>query len=407
MRESGFRIILFFLFLLAGGLVLFGQTKEELQDRKRKLQEEIAYTNDLIKETKKNQTSSMDQLVKLKKKIEVRQQIINTINEEIRLLDRKIEKNKKAIAELEAGLQKLKEEYAQMLYYTYKNRSSYNKLLFVFSSSNFNQAYKRLKYLQQYTEYRKRQAQLILKTREEINRKIATLESTRGEKKVLLRSLQTEQENYRDEKSEQEVVLNELKRKESDLVKDLKRKQRTADKLQRAIEEIIREEIIKAREAAEKSGTSSKGFPMTPEAIQLSNNFAANKGKLPWPVIQGVITAEYGTHPHPVLPNIMVKNNGVDISTGAGSTARAVFEGVVSKVLIIPGEGKSVLVRHGEYLSVYSYMSEVFVKAGDKVTTKQELGLLVSENANTKTSMHFELWKGMNTLNPAYWIFLR
>ena len=407
MRESGFRIILFFLFLLAGGLVLFGQTKEELQDRKRKLQEEIAYTNDLIKETKKNQTSSMDQLVKLKKKIEVRQQIINTINEEIRLLDRKIEKNKKAIAELEAGLQKLKEEYAQMLYYTYKNRSSYNKLLFVFSSSNFNQAYKRLKYLQQYTEYRKRQAQLILKTREEINRKIATLESTRGEKKVLLRSLQTEQENYRDEKSEREVVLNELKRKESDLVKDLKRKQRTADKLQRAIEEIIREEIIKAREAAEKSGTSSKGFPMTPEAIQLSNNFAANKGKLPWPVIQGVITAEYGTHPHPVLPNIMVKNNGVDISTGAGSTARAVFEGVVSKVLIIPGEGKSVLVRHGEYLSVYSYMSEVFVKAGDKVTTKQELGLLVSENANTKTSMHFELWKGMNTLNPAYWIFLR
>lgn len=406
MKGSGYRIILLVILSVLWSYSA-GQSKEELQDKKRKLQDEIEYTNNLIEETKKSQSNSMDQLLKLNKKIDARQEIINTIYEEVKLLDRKIEKNKTAIANLEADLQELREEYAKMLYYTYKNRSSYNRLLFLFSSKNFNQAYKRLKYLQQYTSYRKRQAQLIVKTREEINKKIEALEVIRSEKKVLLASLETERQNYSNEKKEQEGILNSLKKKESDLLKDLNRKQRTAEKLQRAIEEIIREEIRKAREAAAKAGSTSKGFPMTPEAQQLSNNFSANKGKLPWPVAQGVITGRYGTHPHPVLKQIQVKNNGIDISTNAGSTARSIFEGIVSKVLIIPGEGKSVLIRHGEYLSVYSYMSEVYVKAGDKVVTKQELGMLVSENANTKTTIHFELWKGMSTLDPSFWLYIK
>ena len=224
---------------------------------------------------------------------------------------------------------------------------------------------------------------------------------------MLIYSLDNEHKNFTKEKFEQEEVLTDLKKKEKDLKKDLKRKQRTAEKFQRAIEEIIREEIRKAREAAAKAGKSSKGFPMTPEARALSRTFSANKSKLPWPVAQGVITGQYGTHPHPVLKQILVKNNGIDISTSAGSIARAIFEGTVSKIIIIPGEGKSVLIRHGEYLSVYSYMSEVFVKSGDKISTKQELGLLVSENSNTKTEVHFELWKGMSTLNPAYWLYLK
>lgn len=406
MNVFGYRVLSILIVLLMS-IPLFGQTKEELQSKKKKLQEEIEYTNKLIQETKKGQTSSMDELVKLNKKIEARQEIINTILEEIGLLDKQIEKNKTVIASLEADLQQLKEEYSKMLYYTYKNRSSYNRLLFLFSSDDFNQAYKRLKYLQQYTSYRKRQAQLIVKTKESIDKKIEYLETVRNEKQVLLSSLENEKQNYNREKNEQEDVLTNLKQKEKELLKELRRKQRTAEKLQKAIEEIIREEIRRAREAAARAGNSSKGFPMTPEAQQLSMNFSANKGKLPWPVNQGIITGDYGTHPHPVLKQIQVKNNGIDISTNSGSMARAIFDGVVSKVLIIPGEGKSVLIRHGEYLSVYSYMSEVFVKAGDKITTKQELGLLVGDNVNSKTSIHFELWKGMNTLNPSYWLFVR
>lgn len=397
-------LLLLFAFCLSP---MVAQTKHELQNKKRKLLEEIEYTNKLLDKTKKSQTHSIDELVKLNKKIEARAEIIRTISEEINLLDKKIEKNKKVIANLESDLKELKEEYSEMLYYTYKNRNSYNRLMFLFSSSDFNQAYKRLKYLQQYASYRKRQAQLIIKTKESIDRKIANLENIRSEKHSLLYSLENERGNFTREKIEQEGVLSNLQRKEKDLVKDMKRKQRTAEKLQRAIEEIIREEIRKAREAAERAGNKSKGFPMTPEAKKLSMNFSANKGNLPWPVESGVITGDYGTHPHPVLKNIQVKNNGVDISTNSGAVSRAIFDGVVSRVILIPGEGKSILVRHGEYLSVYSYMSEVFVQQGDKISTKQELGLLVSDQAHGKTNIHFELWKGMNTLNPAYWLFLR
>ena len=406
MKGISFRLILLSVFLLSF-VCLQAQTKEDLQHKKKMLLKEIEYTNELLEKTKKSQSSSMDELVKLNKKIEARTEVISTIKLEINLLDKKIEKNKLAIAALESDLTELKDEYAKMLYYTYKNKSSYNRLMFMFSSKDFNQAYKRLKYLQQYASYRKRQAELIIKTKAAIDAKISKLEDIRTEKQVLLYSLDNEKQNFNREKLEQEGVLTDLKKKEKDLKKDLIRKQRTAEKFQRAIEEIIREEIRRAREAAAKAGKSSKGFPMTPEAQALSRTFSANKSKLPWPVAQGVITADYGTHPHPVLKQIQVKNNGVDISTNAGSMARAIFEGTVSKIIIIPGEGKSVLIRHGEYLSVYSYMSEVFVKAGDKVTTKQELGLLVSENSNTKTEIHFELWKGMSTLNPAYWLYVK
>jgi len=406
MKGISFSFILLsvFLFSFVG---LQAQTKEELQQKKKNLLKEIEYTNELLEKTQKSQTTSIDELVKLNKKIEVRTEIINTIKLEVNLLDKKIEKNKLVIASLETDLSELKDEYAKMLYYTYKNKSSYNRLMFMFSSKDFNQAYKRLNYLQQYASYRKRQAELIIKTKKAIDVKLTRLEGIRTEKQVLLYSLDNENQNYTKERVEQEGVLSDLKKREKSLKKDLKRKQRTAEKFQRAIEEIIREEIRKAREAAAKAGKSSKGFPMTPEAQALSRTFSANKSKLPWPVAQGVITGRYGTHPHPVLKQIQVKNNGVDISTNAGSMARAIFEGTVSKVIIIPGEGKSVLIRHGEYLSVYSYMSEVFVKSGDKISTKQELGLLVSENNNTKTEIHFELWKGMSTLNPAYWLYLK
>jgi septal ring factor EnvC (AmiA/AmiB activator) len=277
--------------------------------------------------------------------------------------------------------------------------------MFVFSAQNFNEAYKRLKYLQQYTSYRRRQADLISKTKQSIANELSDLEMKKKAKRRLLDAKQYEHHKLTGEKQQQEQVVVELKKKEQDLLKELKRKQRTAQKLQRAIEEIIKEEIRKAREAASRAGKKTSGFPMTPEAQKLSNSFSANKGKLPWPVEQGVITGKFGTHPHPVLTQVTVKNNGIDISTSEGAVARSVFEGEVSRVIIIPGEGKSVLIRHGEYLTVYSYLSAVYVKAGDKVTTKQPLGLLVSDKANAKTEIHFELWKGMDKLNPEYWVY--
>lgn len=406
MSRSSSNIIFFFPLLVLFIVVLpvHAQTKKELEQKKQKLQKEINLTNQLLKETTKNKGLSLDELLKLKSKINARTDLIAAMNSEMRLINKEIDKSNQIINEMEAELVRLKTEYSKIIYYAFKHRSSYDKMMFIFASKDFNQAYKRLKYIQQYTEYRKAQAAEIVNTQESLKLKIEDLKKIKEEKSVLVSMQEQEKQKLAVEKTEQENVVKQLQGKEQDLQNELKKKLEAARKLQKAIEKIIEEEIRKAREAAKKAGTTSKGFPMTPEALKLSNSFASNKGKLPWPVTQGVITSRFGPHPHPVLEGIVVNNNGIDISTTKGSSARAIFEGEVSSVAIIPGEGKVVMIRHGEYLSVYAYMSEVFVKKGDKIITKQDLGILVNESGKSKTQVHIEIWKGTTKLNPEYWI---
>lgn len=397
-------------YLLLGLLFIFAnfsfaQSKNELEKKKKNLQKEINYTNKLLKETRKDKDHSLEELLSLKSKINARSNLISAMGSEMKLVNQEILSNTNDIKNLEKELVRLKTEYAKIIYYAFKHRSTYDKLMFVFASKDINQAYKRLKYIQQYTEYRKAQAQEIVDTQINLKDKIAELEKVNQEKSVLVSLEEQEQQKLAVEKTEQENIVQKLQGKEQELKDKLKKKEAAARKLQKAIQRIIEEEIRKAREAAKKNGKTTKGFPMTPEAIKLSNSFASNKGKLPWPVLQGVITARFGKHPHPVLKEIVINNNGVDISTTKGSTARALFGGEVSSVAIIPGEGKVVMVRHGEYLSVYSYMSDVYVKKGDKITTKQELGVLVNDAGKNKTKIHLEIWKGMTKLNPEYWIY--
>ena len=381
------------------------QSKKNLELKKKQLQKEIQLTNKLLKETRKDKDLSVDELLKLKSKINSRSHLIAALNSEMRLINKKISNSKQEISELEKELESLKSEYAKIIYYSFKHRSSYDKMMFIFASENINQAYKRLKYTQQYAAYRKGQAKEIITTQAALEEKIAALSESNAEKTVLVSMEEQERQNLAVEKAEQENIVQGLKGKEQELKAQLKKKEKAKQKLQKAIQKIIEEEIRKAREAAKKAGNTSKGFPMTPEALKLSNSFAANKGKLPWPVAQGVITAQFGKHPHPVLAGIVINNNGIDISTTKGAMSRAIFTGVVSSVAIIPGEGKVVMIRHGEYLTVYSYMSEVFVSKGDKVDLKQNLGVLVNEAGKSKTEVHLEIWKGMTKLNPKYWIF--
>lgn len=383
----------------------YAQTKKELEQKKKKLLKEIRLTNKLLKETRKNKDLSVDELLKLKSKINSRSNLIATINSEMRLINKEINSSKQGISDLEIDLTHLKSEYAKIIYYAFKHRSSYDKMMFIFASKDVNQAYKRLKYIQQYSEYRKGQAAEIVSTQEILILKIEALKLSNQEKTVLISLEEQEKQNLAIEKAEQENIVQKLQGKEQELKDKLRKKEAAKRKLQKAIQRIIEAEIRKAREAAKKAGNTSKGFPMTPEALKLSKSFASNKGKLPWPVKQGVITAQFGKHPHPVLENIVINNNGIDISTTKGSTSRAIFNGVVSSVAIIPGEGKVVMIRHGEYLSVYSYMNEVFVKKGDNISIKQELGVLVNESGKAKTQVHLEIWKGMTKLNPKYWIF--
>ncbi|MCB0379692.1 MAG: peptidoglycan DD-metalloendopeptidase family protein [Flavobacteriales bacterium] len=390
----------------------FAQNKNELEEKKKELQKEISLTNKLLNETKKNKELTLDEVLKLKSKISLRVELISAIDQEIRFVNKQINRNQDVILSLQKDLEKLKQEYAKMIYYAFKNKSTYNKIMFVFSSSSFNQAYKRLKYIQQYSEYRKKQGAAIVETQRELIAKIAELEKSKQEKSALLSLEQQEKQKLAVEQAEQETNVKKLQSKEQELRSDLNKKQEAERKLQKAIERIIEEEIRKAREAAAKankgSSTTSESktsFPMTPEALKLSNSFASNKGSLPWPVAEGIITDRFGQHPHPVLSGIIINNNGIDISTTKGAIARAIFDGEVSSVAIIPGGGKVVMIRHGEYLSVYSYLSEVYVNKGDKISTKQHLGTLISEPDKAKTNVHLEIWKGMTKLNPEYWIF--
>lgn len=409
-NKTSLLLMLLMLFITTSSK-LFAQNKNELEAKKAALQKEISLTNKMLNETKKNKELTIDELLKLKSKINARVELISAINQEIKLVNKQISTNQNGITSLQKELEKLKQEYAKMIYYAFKNKSTYNKIMFVFSSNSFNQAYKRLKYIQQYSQYRKKQAESIVNTQQELKSKIAELEKDKQEKSALLSLENQEKQKLAVEQTEQETTVKKLQSKEQELRSDLNKKQDAERKLQKAIERIIEEEIRKAREAAAKAnkpvkpGEPKTSFPMTPEALKLSNSFASNKGSLPWPVLEGVITDRFGQHPHPVLSGIEVNNNGIDISTVKGAIARAIFDGEVSSVAIIPGGGKVVMIRHGEYLSVYSYFNDVYVKKGDKITTKQHLGTLVSEPDKAKTNVHLEIWKGMTKLNPEYWIF--
>jgi septal ring factor EnvC (AmiA/AmiB activator) len=285
--------------------------------------------------------------------------------------------------------------------------------MFVFAAQNFNQAYKRLKYLQQFSEYRQRQAKYIEEAQRKLELKRQELEVNKKEKNGLLIEEQVEKVILGKEKSEQEKMAKQLSAKESTLRKQLQAKQAQSRKLDNQIQAIIKKEIEAARKKAEAEAkakgqtvsgdkNSSSNLTLTPEAKALSNQFNANRGKLPWPVEKGTIMEYFGTHEHPQLKGVMIQNNGIDIKTSTGASARAIFNGTVSGVIQIPGGLNAVLVRHGEYTTVYSNLKSVNVKMGQNVSTKQSIGTVATED--NIASMELQIWKGINKLNPTEWL---
>ena len=399
--------VLVLMMFFASTLSLFAQKKEDLEKKKNKLQSEIKYTEKLLEATKQDKTTSLNQLKKLNSKINFREDLIRTIRREITLAEEDIETKKHNIVFLQKQLADIKEEYAKIIYYAYKNRSTYDQLMFIFSAKDFNQAYRRLKYIQQYTDYRQKQADLIIETQLQLDSEIQLLQKKNEEKRNLLDVEETEKLVLAKEKSEKEEVLTELQKKEQQLLNDLKEKEKEQQQLQNAIKKIIEDEIRKAKLAAEKAGKTpaAKGMTLTPEAQELSNTFAANKGKLPWPVKEGIITEQFGEHEHAVLKGIKVNNNGIEISTSVNAEVRAVFEGEVSGIANVPGSGKVLIIRHGEYLSVYSNLKSINVKKGDKVSTKQTIGVVDTNEEKNKTEVHLEIWKGSAAMNPEFWLY--
>lgn len=400
--------VLLILLIIMPVLVLGQNKKNELQTEKKEIEKEIAYTNELLKQTSRNKQSNLNSLVVLQKKINQRERLVNNIRAEINLLENEIEKTSDSVTTLGVELKKLKEEYAKMIYYAHRNRSSYDRLVFLFSSEDFNQAYRRLKYFQQYSVYRQTQARLIAETQTMLSEKETQLEAQKEEKKDLLSSAEQERDRLANERSQVNNIVQDLGKQEKQLKAELRKKRNAVAELESAIEKIIAEEIRLAAERARKEAAATSktgsGFALTPSELKLSENFAGNKGKLPWPTERGIISGTFGEHQHPVLPRVKVKNNGVDILTSEGEFARAVFNGEVTRVISVPNFNNVVIIRHGEYLTVYSNLDEVLVTKGQQVTTKQKIGRVYTNKSENKTEMHFEIWKAKDLMNPSHWL---
>jgi septal ring factor EnvC (AmiA/AmiB activator) len=311
-----------------------------------------------------------------------------------------------------------------MILQAYKSRSTNDQLLLIFSAEDLSQAYRRIRYLQQFNEYRKQKAAAIISTGQKIEEKLKELEESKAQKVAILSQEQEENTKLLQERQEKEVLVEKLKSKESELKANLEKKQREKAQLDLEIKKIIEKEIEEDRkrrereaakkreEEAKKGGTTPpapktetpKTPALTPEAKLASTNFEGNKGNLPWPVEKGIITGKYGTYPHPVFSNIQVKNDGIDITTDKYSNVRAVFEGIVSGTFNVTGYGKVIIIRHGEYLSVYSNLIETKVNKDDKVKTKDIIGKAELNEEGNRSSINFQIRKGSITQNPEHWL---
>ena len=379
-----------------------GKSKQQLQSEITALQDEIDNANRLLKKTKKDKEATLAEATLLDRKIKQREKLIKTYNEQIAVLDAEIKQGQNNIKSLNTDLSKLQKEYAKMIVFAYRNRSHYNSLAFVFASDDFNQAFSRLRYIRQLNEARKTKMEQIAATERRISCEVEAGQKAREQQAALLADEKAQQETLKTEKAELNKQVASLKKKEGSLQQDIKNKQQQAKKLQKAVDNIIAEEIRAAKER--RKAEEKKGIAPTPAETALSSSFASNKGKLPWPVERGVISSSYGKHTSVVSDKVTVTNNGIDIATDEGAQARAVFDGEVTGVTRLTGSNIVVIIRHGDYFTVYSNLENVIVKRGDKVKTKQNLGTVHTSKAENKTELHFELLKEQNRQNPAQWL---
>lgn len=395
------------LFLLIGLLSIsaFGQKEsEKLRAKQRDIQKKIRYTKQLIGDTKNKERLTMVELGIINQQIAYRNELMSLYGNQLGSLEKRIKENSELLKSLENDLVELKAKYAKMLYFAYKNRhnTSANVALAWLSGDDFNTSYLRMKYLNQIAEYRKLQADFIRKTQAEIKSKQLEIQHDIEEKNKVIKTKAEERKKFENDKSKQRDLLLSLKEEEGKLKSQLDQQQEKKDRLARAIRKAIEKEI------AAQSKKSSEGFGTTPESQLQGKNFASNKGRLPWPVSKGEITGKFGKQPHPVIKGVFTQNNGVDISTANRSTMRAVFAGTVTSVFVIPGAGRAVMVSHGNYRTVYANLAEVYISKGDKISSKQEIGVLLPAEKGNVSQAHFEIWKitgsNMEKQNPVYWL---
>ena len=397
--------IVFALLLL--GINLHAQTGEQkqLEARKEQLENEIREINRLLFAERKQKGSVLDQMEALNQKINRQQQLIRVTNQQSNLLNRQINSNIRHISKLREDLKTLKADYARMIRKSYENRSQQNRLLFLMSSTSFFQAFKRLQYMKQYTQFRKQQGEEIVARTEELNKLNADLTRQRKEKELLIAQNRRVKDQLTQQVASQQALLKTIRRNESTYTAEIESKRKEARAIEREIESLIRSAIAASNRGRGAEASTSSRFALTPEATLIANNFSANKGRLIWPVEKGIKKQGYGVYADAVYPGIKHRSNGVIIATDQGARARAVFEGEVIAVLAVPGGNKGVQVKHGNFISTYYNLSELYVKKGDKVEAKEELGEVYTNRSNGLTQLKFYLYRDATRLNPEEWIY--
>lgn len=397
---------------------LSAQTKQkDLEERKKALIEQIKQMSELRSQQTQQRKSTISQIEDANEKIQVRSRLIQITQQQANLLSKEIDENEKQLHTLQKELKFHKQEYAKLIKQSYKSKSSQNRLMFLLASESFWQGYKRFSYIKQYADYRKKQVNEIQVKTEKIKSINHQLVVQHNEKNIVLEENRKEQQTLESERKELEVLAANIRKKERDYEQQIREKQKQADAIDREIQRLIRLAIIEAnkrekalnkknsKETTDSQSTSGAevSFVLTPESKKVADNFEANKGSLIWPVAKGYKAQGFGEYRDPVYPELKHYNNGVTIATEKGGEARSVFEGEVSAIQSIPGSNKVVQVRHGNYISIYYNLTDVYVKKGDKVKMKEPIGKIFT-NENGKTEMKFFLYKNTTRLNPEYWI---
>ncbi len=378
------------------------KNKSRLEKQKVSIQKEIKETEQILSQTSVQKKASLGQLNVLNQNISSQNKLISTLNNEISLLDNQIEEDNQMIAALNNDLENLKKEYGELIYTLYKTDNGFSKLSYLFASKSLSQFYMRYKYMEQYSAERQNQVKLIEEVKVEISTEKSLLENTKNEKRALLTDQLKEKDKLSNLLAHQAKVLESLKKEEQQLLKDLKKKQSEADKLERIISQLLAEEIKKSA-----GGTGTKSANSTSNIANVAAGFEKSKANLPWPVTTGFISEKFGTHPHPVLKRVKIPNDGVNIQTKQNEQVKAVFDGIVKKIAIVPGDFKYVvIVQHGTYYTVYAKLKSVNVKMGQQVRKEDVIGE-VNTDLDGLSEVQFQVWKNTEKLDPELWLAKR
>ena len=377
----------------------YQERQKQLEAQKISIKKEIQQINNLINDSRKKSRGLADELEDIQLKISVRDRLIRINNSQVNNLSNIISNQNERIADLEVDLKKLKDEYSKIVYSSYKKRSSEMKLMFLFASDNINQAFRRFQYFKQYSKYRKEQANKIVSLQEEISNNIDSLDKRKIEKQNVVKENQSVRQTLNQDRIRQNNLYKNLLKDQKNYAVEIQEKEKQARLIDNEIQKLIRLAIAESN-----NNNNSSNFALTPEGRLISSNFQSNKGRLPWPVREGVITRRFGTQPHPVVRTTTINSNGISIATSANSITYSVFEGEVLSVYGFSGGNPGVLIRHGKYISNYQNLSSIFVKKGDKVKANDEIGIVFTNESTGKTVLKFNIFNELKPENPTIWL---